>query len=71
MKLTQIQKVAIYASALQGAISYSATMVEKGMSSKQRKTTTEIAIEEGDKLIAALEARKDDNEADPHEPITD
>lgn len=68
MKLKQIEKVVIYASALQGAISYSATMVAKGMSSMHKITTTGIAIEEGDKLIAALEAR---NEADPNEPVTD
>ena len=61
MKLSDNQKVAIYASALQGALINPETNYVQGQ-------PVEAAIYQGDKLIAAIESR---NEADPHEIIPD
>lgn len=63
MKLTINQQVAIYASALEGVLSQG--------EANDPAAVIPSALEYGDKLIAALEARNDDNEADPHEPVTD
>lgn len=69
MKLNQNQKVAIYASALQGYIVSCAQYETTGGNCKL--TAVEYALQDGDALIAALEARKDENEADPTEEIPD
>lgn len=60
MKLKQNEQVAIYASALEGVIKRGETT--------NVKAGVLTALQFGDELIAALEARTESN---PHEEITD
>lgn len=69
MKLTDNQKVVIYASALQGAIVESAIAASQGAIMNLSQASE--ALHQGDELIKLLEARSVPNDKDVYEEVAD